>query len=732
MIALPFFCSSPRNTSDLLAGEVTFCGGDDLHHKPTGISFSASIESAYRICLWSRIANRLLLKIASFEAPSSDELYKHTYEVDWGNHIKPAGTFSVSCTLTAVEGLNSNFVTLKVKDAIADYFREHTGTRPDVATHEPDVPVHVHIHRSTAELYIDFAGTSLHRRGYRVAGGQATLKENVAAAFLVRAGWNDIASGGGALVDPMCGTGTLPIEAALISTNTAPGLFRSYFGFLGWLGRSEDLWNRAVIRAKEERRPADKKKVRIIGYDLDQNSISAAIKNIESSGLTGTVHVEKREMPLASPPAAFSANGLVIVNPPYGKRLGTADGLRNLYRTLGKTLKMQFPGWKAALLTGDEELAKCTGLRADRINTLYNGSIKCLLAQFSIRPSEPASHEPDAGQPGQPSSLKPAPQRHNESVFERYSNMFANRIRKNLKRLTKWAQSEGVSCFRLYDADMPEFAAAIDFFEWKWVHVQEYAPPHTIDPDRARRRLEVIVEALPEVLNIEKNDVFVKRRQRQRHGSQYGEIASEGVFHEVHEGGLSFLVNFADHLDTGLFLDHRVARDLVRKSSKNKRFLNLFAYTGSVTIYAADGGAISTTSVDLSNTYTEWARENMILNGFAGTNHTFIKAEVRDWLRREHGDYDLIFLDPPTYSRSKGASRAFQVQDDHVALITSSIHRLAKGGELYFSTNYKKFKLDEEKLPDVNIEDLTDKTISEDFRRNKRIHQIWRITSNDK
>ena len=726
MIALPFFCSSPRNTSDLLAGEITSCGGDYLHHRPTGISFSASLESAYRICLWSRIANRLLLKIASFEAPSSDELYKHAYEVDWKNHIKPAGTFSVSCTLTAAESLNSNFVTLKVKDAIADYFREHTGTRPNVAAQEPDVSVHVHIHQTTAELYIDFAGTSLHRRGYRVAGGQATLKENVAAAFLVRAGWNEIASQGGGLVDPMCGTGTLPIEAALISTNTAPGLFRSYFGFFGWLGRSDDLWNRLVSRAKEERQPPDRKGVRIIGYDLDQDSISSAIKNIESSGLTGTVHVERREMPLASPPAAFSTNGLVIVNPPYGKRLGTADNLRNLYRSLGKTLKIRFPGWKAALLTGDEELAKCTGLRAERINTLYNGSIKCLLAQFSINPEMP-----DSRQPGQPSAPQPVPQRHNESIFERYSNMFANRIRKNLKRLTKWAQSEGVSCFRLYDADMPEFAAAIDFFEWKWVHVQEYAPPHTIDPERARRRLEVIVETLPEVLNIEKKDVFVKKRERQRYGSQYDEIASEGVFHEVHEGGLSFLVNFADHLDTGLFLDHRIARDLIRKNSENKRFLNLFAYTGSATIYAADGGAISTTSVDLSNTYTEWARENMILNGFAGTNHSFIKAEVRDWLRREHDDYDLIFIDPPTFSRSKGASQAFQVQDDHVELITLSINRLAKGGELYFSTNYKKFKLDEEKLTFAAIEDITDKSISEDFRRNKHIHQIWRITGNN-
>ncbi len=276
------------------------------------------------------------------------------------------------------------------------------------------------------------------------------------------------------------------------------------------------------------------------------------------------------------------------------------------------------------------------------------------------------------------------------------AEMFANRLRKNLKQLGKWAERENICCYRLYDADMPEYALAIDLYQGaaRWAHVQEYAAPKSIDPDKASERLKEALSAIPGVLDIPAEQIFLKVRQRQKGSAQYERLAERGEFHEVQEDGLKLLVNFTDYLDTGLFLDHRLTRRMLRELAKDKRFLNLFGYTGTATVHAAVG-ARATTTVDMSRTYLDWARRNLALNGFEGQQHELIQADVLVWLEEEaERRYDLIFLDPPTFSTSKRMQDTLDVQRDHVALIRAAARLLSPDGTLIFSTNFRRFRLD--------------------------------------
>jgi 23S rRNA (guanine2069-N7)-methyltransferase / 23S rRNA (guanine2445-N2)-methyltransferase len=317
--------------------------------------------------------------------------------------------------------------------------------------------------------------------------------------------------------------------------------------------------------------------------------------------------------------------------------------------------------------------------------------------------------------------------------------MFANRLRKNLRLLGKWARREGVSCYRLYDADMPEYAVAVDLYEG-WAHVQEYAAPATVAPARAEARLREAMAVLPEVLGIPAGNLVLKVRRRQKGLAQYERQAMTGDFHEVGEGGLRFLVNLTDYLDTGLFLDHRVTRAMIRELAagpappigwgRGRRFLNLFAYTGTASVYAASGGAVSTTSVDMSRVYLDWARRNMSLNGFVeGPAHRFVHGDCLKWVTLHRGErYDLIFLDPPTFSTSKRmAERTFDVQRDHAPLIRAAAGLLAPEGVLLFSNNFQRFRLHRQALSDLTVEDISAATIPHDFARNPRIHTCWRI-----
>lgn len=720
-----FFATAPKHLGSLLAEELDRLGMVGAVEARGGARFVGSLEDGYRACLWSRVANRILLALAQFPVRDTEDLYDGATAVPWEDHLGLARTFAVRFDGSLGGVTNTQFAALRVKDAIADRFVRRCGQRPNVDPDHPDLLIHCYAHQGTATLALDLSGGSLHRRGYRAEGSAAPLKENLAAAVLMRAGWPAIAAGGGALLDPMCGSGTLVIEAALIAADIAPGLLHSEFGFLGWTGHRPEVWAGLLEEARIRHHAGLHRLGSLRGYDSNPAAIRVALACLERAGLAGRIHFERRELADCQP-GRPEDRGLVAVNPPYGERLGADLDLPGLYGRLGALLKERFGGWRAALLTGNPELGKQMGLRALRQHTLYNGPIECRLLHFEVDPRYFVSNRP---RPVPPAERGPG------------AAMLANRLSKNLKGLRKWREREGITCFRLYDADLPEYALAIDLYgievhgieahdnSERAVVVQEYAAPATIDPRDARRRLREALSVIPEVLEVPEGRLYLKVRERQRGERQYERLADSGCFTEVTEGGHRFLVNFEDYLDTGLFLDHRDTRRLIGNQAAGRRVLNLFAYTGTATVYAARGGAIATTSVDLSRTYLTWARRNLELNGIRGPAHELIHADCLDWLRQAQGlrVFDLIFLDPPSFSNSRRMEATLDIQRDHADLIRAAMNLLDPQGLLIFSNNLRRFRIDLGELADYEVIDISSDTLPHDFARNPRIHNCWCI-----
>jgi 23S rRNA (guanine2445-N2)-methyltransferase / 23S rRNA (guanine2069-N7)-methyltransferase len=714
-----FVMTAPRGAADLLTAELATFGALDLRERPSGATCSGPLEVAYRACLWSRVASRVLMTLAVADAPTPEALYAAARTIDWSQHIGPSATIAVDFDSTRSAVTHTRFGALKVKDAIVDQLRELRGDRPNVDTARPDVRISVRLVADRATFAIDLSGDSLHRRDWRGAGVAAPLKENLAATLLLRAGWADIAAAGGAFVDPMCGSGTLPIEAALIATDTAPGLTRRYFGFLGWGQHDAALWERLLDEARARSTRDGFEAGRIFGSDLDARAVQAAREGAELAGVARIVTLSQMPLARVTRPAE---HGLLLVNPPYGERLGEEEGLRDLYRELGLVLRERFDGWQAAVFTGNPGLGREIGLDAKRRHHLYNGPIEAHLLRFDVS----ASSRPREHRPGHLPPVDPA--RRESSGAQ----MFANRLRKNLDNLGKWARREGVTCYRVYDADMPEYSFAIDLYSSategapRYAYVQEYAAPPSVAEERVRNRRAEAVSVLPEVLGLPEDRIWFRTRRKRKGLDQYTKLASEQEFHEVSEGGLKFLVNFDDYLDTGLFLDHRATRAKVRELAAGRRFLNLFAYTGSATVYAAAGGATSTTTVDMSRTYLEWAQQNLDLNGFTGREHVLIQADALEWVRNApSGGWDLIFLDPPTFSNSKRMAETLDVQRDHVSLLASTLRLVAPGGVLIFSTNFTRFALDESVMALADVEDISRSTVPKDYERNPKIHRCF-------
>ncbi len=681
-----------------------------------GVSFDGTLEAAYRACLWSRIANRILLPLATFKAPDAEALYKGVYDISWQDQFDVEETFAVDFNASSSNIRHSHFGALRVKDAIVDQFRDRQGNRPTVDLIQPDIRLNLYLFRNLATVNLDLSGVSLHRRGYRRHGLGAPLKENLAAAILMRAEWLKAVEQGCELVDPMCGSGTLLVEAAAMAADIAPGLTRKQWGFLRWKGHDEGLWRDVLTEAEERRQRGLKRLPAICGYDCSPRAVRASLDNLEDAGLGGKVEVEVRDISKAAPINTGSL-GLLVTNPPYGTRLGKESDIPALYSSLGESLKQRFTGWRAAIFVGDAEIGKHIGLRARKIHTLYNGAMECKLLHFQVSPEWYISNRRF------PTPLPP----HARSSG---AEAFANRLLKNLKRLRRWLQRQQISCYRVYDADLPEYALAVDVYEGekRWLHVQEYQAPATIDPRKARLRLREALGLVMEILEVGESELFFKVRKQQRGSAQYQKISDENQWHEISEGGCRFLVNLADHLDTGLFLDHRLTRGMLSELAAGRRFLNLFAYTGTATVYAASGRALETTSVDLSNTYLKWAQRNMALNGFMGNEHRFLREDCVEWLKQNRRDkFGLIFLDPPSFSASKRMESTLDLQRDHVTLIQQAARHLDDGGVMIFSNNLRRFRMDHDALKNLRIENISKATLPRDFERNPRIHNCWRI-----
>jgi len=729
-----WIATAPVGAASVLAEELAQYGAIDIRERSHDVKFQGTLEVGYRACLWSRTATRVLLSVGSIEADSPGRILEGVTRIDWREHLAPGATLACDCSGGNESIRHTIYGSQLLKDAVCDSLREATGERPNIKPERPDVLLHMHVEGPTALVSVDFSGESLHRRGYRIESGRAPLKENVAAAVLLRAGWPAIEGRGGALVDPMCGSGTFLTEAALIAADAAPALEREYFGFSGWRGHDPALWERLCCEARA-RRAARSPRRCIFGSDIDADAVRMAIANGESAGVAEWLHIERRALGEIAAPRAEP--GLVVVNPPYGERIGArrigarrigarrngaprngADtGLPELYSELGRMLREKFRGWQAAILTGNPSLARNLGIYAKRTHRVFNGTIECRLLRFDLN---------EASEP------RPADEVRADWSSRPGAQMFANRLRKNLERLEPWAEREGIECFRLYDADMPEYSFAIDVYgrEARHVYVQEYAPPKTVNQESARERRREALAVLPQVLSVPLPHVHSRVRKPQKGSEQYEKRALTAERHAVREGGLKFWVNFRDYLDTGLFLDHRIIRRMLRDWAKDADFLNLFCYTGSATVYAAAGGARSTVSVDLSNTYLDWAHENMLLNGFGGPEHELHRADCLQWLESQSvwgPRFDLIFVDPPTFSNSKRMEGVLDVQRDHVGMIRRSLKLLRPAGRLVFSTNYTRFKLDAAALEDLRVEDISAQTIPKDFERNARIHRCFVI-----
>ena len=729
---LDFVASAPRGLADLLRAELEGFGAEDARDRSSGVAFRGRLEVAYRACFASRIANRVLLEIARFQAQSAEELYRAVRGLDWTRHLGPGATLACGFSGRHPEIVHTHFGALKVKDAVCDALREQAGVRPDVARERPSVRLHAHARGEHVTLSIDLAGESLHRRGYRIDGGEAPLKENVAAGVLLRAGWGELCERGAAFLDPLCGSGTLVIEAAMIAGNIPPGRLREYYGFLGWRGHDEALWRSVREAAEAAIRPDPAAEPSIVGRDRDVRAIHMARRNAERAGVSARTAFEVGPLAEAHPPAALGAHGsradgsaplgLLCTNPPYGVRLADQEAALEIHRELGAVLRERFRGWQAAILTGAPQLGRQLGIRAHRTHTLWNGALECRLLRLTVE--EASLREPGRLAKGDVDfSSTPG------------ARMFANRLAKNLKRLGSWARRTGVSCYRLYDADMPEYAFAIDLYRTRdpqslWLHVQEYAAPAEIELEAVRRRRAEVLATLPEVTAVPRECIRVRTRRRGRRGEQYAKLGEAARTHVVEEGGLAFEVNFDDYLDTGLFLDQRLTRARLRSLAGGKRFLNLFAYTGAATVYAAAGGAASTTSVDLSRTYLEWARRNLALNGLEGPRHTLVRADCLEWLRervRERERYDLIYLDPPTFSNSKRMQSVLDVARDHPQLIEGCAALLAPDGLLVFCTNAQRFDLEESVSGRFDVREFSAASLPLDFERNPRIHRSFEV-----
>ncbi len=714
--------------------------------EPGRIHFRGNRETICQANLWLRTADRVLIRVAEFPAADFDALFETTRDIEWGRLIPADASFPVTgrsakSTLTSVPACQR-----AVKRAVVDAMRRDHGTDTLPETGN-EYKLDVAILRDTATLTIDTTGRSLHRRGYRTHITQAPLKETLAAALVMLSYWR----AGKPLLDPFCGSGTIPIEAARIGRNMAPGRDRE-FAAEAWDDFPAELWHSA--RAAADAAVLPPLEERIVASDIDDHAIRAARDNAHRAGVEQDIHFQVLPVEETTSRRRF---GCLITNPPYGMRIGSesyeeARELDYLYQSLPDVLR-KLPTWSHYVLTAYPGFERVVGRRADRRRKLYNGRIECTYYQFHgpkpVVGEQPAEQAPTTELSAEdyaasdtvtrdnvpsPPTAKPYVHAVGAPAFGQLTDkaaeqaeLFTSRLKKRAKHLRRWPTRRGITCFRLYERDIPEIPLVVDRYE-DYLHITEYERPHDRDPAQHANWLDLMAETAGKALDIPKQNVFLKRRSRQRGKTQHTKISDTQQRIEVQEGGLRFLVNLADYVDTGLFLDHRNTRQMVRDEAPGKTFLNLFGYTGSFTVYAAAGGARKTVTVDLSRAYLEWAADNMRLNGFEGEQHRFVVQDVATFIE-EHSPgemYDLVVYDPPTFSNSKSTEKDWDVQVDAVPLLLDLLPLVRKGGVIYFSNNFRRFKFDPDVIPASEVREISKHTVPEDYR-NKRIHRCWRI-----
>lgn len=721
-----FFVSCSKGIESLLEAELRSFGIAAIKPGVAGLHCTASLESAYRILVFSRLCNRVILLLAEGPVQSADDLYAATRGVDWRDHLRPGHSLSISAAGATQQLIHTQFIAQKVKDAIVDQFREHGLARPNVDREHPDLLIHAVIKKDRLNLGIDLAGISLHRRHYRTEQGEAPLKETLAAALMTRAHWPRPDLPHAVLCDPMCGSGTLLIEGLLVALDIAPGLLRGD-ALTVWPHHRPAAMTALLEEAQERKARGASWQGKAWGSDSNERAIAIARRNARRAGVESLLELQTcpvQSLHLPSPPT------LVICNPPYAERLGEQTEVELLYQDLGAFLRREAMGADAAIFTARPEWGKLLGIHSHKQYALFNGALPAKLLLMRVdagsiyqKHNDTVSHEPSE----QTGTARSAPA---AQPLDAGAQMLANRLRKNLKTLGRWARQQGHSCYRLYDADMPEYAFAIDCYG-SHVHMQEYKAPVSVnEEDSALRRRQAwlaLCQVMQQELGIPAKNIVLKVRERQRGKEQYRPTQKEGEDLEVSEGSARFIVNLERYLDTGLFLDHRPIRHWIGEHARGTRFLNLFCYTATATVHAALGGAAHTTSVDMSRSYLQWASRNFALNGLDTRRHVLVQQDCMKFLEECREQYDLIFLDPPTFSNSKNTENVLDIQRDHVALIEQCMRLLPPDGLLIFSNNHRRFRLDDAVGQRYRVQDCTAASLDKDFERNPRIHQTWFI-----
>ena len=747
---MEFYASCPSGFERALAIELKALGCRRVRPLAGRVSFEGDLADAYRPCLESRLASRINAVVARFHCATADDLYDGMYSIAWEQLLRRSSTVLVSAQGSNDALRNTRFIAQCAKDGLVDRMLDETGAKPESMMRDADVHVAVTVRGDRASVGIDLCGEPLFKRHHHAMGDASRrLRSDYAALVLAEGGWTRHCQGAGeqnAASLLICAgdvAHSLVFEAASELAGIKPGSERARWGFQELLNYDAAAW--AQVTAGDADRPA---RGRILLLDKDATMTPERQAMLDAIGARRFVEtISPRQDALAKAVRRFAAEEERRGN--LGPRAHivcdlTANAPARLARAIGQALLAEAAcrdaGVAVRVITvgADVSSALAIGRTVRSNHTLPMGSDEITLTVLDETPvSDDARELPSVDV----ASGRPVP------VLLPESEQFARRLIKVARLRRRWADREGVSCYRVYDADLPDYAVAIDLYvgsertPGRWLVVAEYAAPRSVEAGMAQARMLDILAIAPRVLDVEPDHVHAKTRMRSRGGSQYAQATGQESGHartdrrglpRICEGGLTFIVNFDDYLDTGIFLDHRVTRDLVRTYARDaETFLNLFAYTGTATCYAADGGARETTTVDLSNTYLEWARDNMRLNGFASQKHRFIRADVLTWIERQlrrSERWDLIFCDPPTFSNStKMGGRTFDVQRDHVELVSALAHLLTPQGRAIFSCNLRRFKPDLEELRrrGVNLVDITERTIPEDFARNKRIHRCY-------
>ncbi len=723
------------------------------------VLFTGGPADVVRANLWLRAADRVLVRVGYFPAADFDALYDQTQALPWEAWMAHDANFPVNGRSVRSQLSSVPACQRCVKKAIVERLRRAYGTQvlPETGG---GVITEVSLLDNMASITVDTSGDGLHKRGYRPLVGEAALKETLAAGLVLLSAWRPARP----LVDPFCGTGTIAIEAAMIGKRMAPGLLRS-FDAEDWSIIPRDVWEEERERAKAE--ATGELGYAIHASDIDPRALDLARRSAKAAGVDRLIHFHHRPFEQLSSKVEY---GSIITNPPYGVRLGDPYEIEQLYRNMPLVLR-GLPTWSVHILTARLDLERLVGQEATRRRKLFNSQIECTYFMFwGPRPprdlDEPRRREGDETLDGEPSTQPlpeavdgvegeqpglpavdapadgaaiPAAADFTRPAFgglrardEKELADFRACLEKNVRHLRKYP-SRGITNYRIYERDQVDVPLIIDVYEGR-VHAAEYEREHSRSVAQQADWYDSVRSIISEVVGVDPSMVFIKEKHRQRGMTQHEKVDASGQTFVVKEDGLSFLVNLSDYIDTGLFLDHRLTRAMVRDQAAGKRFLNLFCYTGSFTVYAAAGrtgnGAISTTSVDLSNTYLDWAERNLRINKLWTPDHQFYRNDVLDFLRThpqgEH--YDLVVLDPPTFSNSKSTEEDWEVAVGHREVLALLRPLLSPRAVVYFSTNYRRFKLDEEALASLGYSwlEISHRTVPPEYR-NRRIHRCWRL-----